>query len=598
MPRTRIAPVAHSRPFYSTTTNSNANATNPESDRKTQGSPQPNLIPAKQRELKDFPPERVRNFSIIAHIDHGKSTLADRLLELTGTIPATGKNFQVLDKLEVERRRGITVKAQTVSMFYKHKGEDYLINLVDCPGHVDFSYEVSRSLAACQGALLLVDAAQGVEAQTVANFWLAYGGGLKIIPVLNKVDLKTASPDAVADQLHSLFDIPKESALRLSAKSGLNIDTVLPRVIEDVPSPVADIRKPLKAFLFDSSYDQYLGVVCLFALVDGVMKKGDKVQSVSSGQRYEVLQLGLISPDRVQFDALYAGQIGYVVLGMKSTSESQIGDTFHHLNAPVEPLPGFRPAKPMLFAGLYPMDPSELPKLQESVERLMLTDASVSIRKESSVALGQGFRLGFLGTLHMDVFRQRLEEEYSAQAILTSPTVSYKVIYNDGTEDLLETPLGFPDPSLMHKVADIQEPMVLATLVFPTEYLGAMMKLCGDHRGELRDYSYLDERRIIMKQELPMNEVMTDFFDQLKSYSSGYASFDYEAIGYKSSDLVKMNILLNGTPVDVLSVVIHRSVVERVSKDMVRKLKTLIDRQLAEIVIQAQVENKIIARET
>ncbi|KAI9021170.1 GTP-binding protein GUF1 [Hyaloraphidium curvatum] len=553
---------------------------------------------AADRNLGDFPPERIRNFSIIAHIDHGKSTLADRLLELTGTIPATGKNFQVLDKLEVERKRGITIKAQTVSMFYRHGGEDYLLNLVDCPGHVDFSYEVSRSLAACQGALLLVDAAQGVEAQTVANFWLAFTEGLRVVPVLNKVDVATADPDAVAGQLQNLFDLERDESLRVSAKTGLNVGSILPRIIRDVPGPAGSRDRPLRALLFDSSYDTYLGVVCLLALVDGVLRKGDRVQSAGTGERYEVLQIGILSPDRVPAEALYAGQIGYVVLGMKSTAESQVGDTFHHLGAPVEPLPGFRPAKPMLFAGLYPIDPSELPKLSESLERLMLTDASVTVKKETSVALGQGYRLGFLGTLHMDVFRQRLEAEYSAEVILTTPTVSYQVIYRDGTTKLLDTPLGFPDASEMNKVEDIREPMILATLVFPAEQLGAMMSLCGDHRGELRDYSYLDERRIIMKQVLPMNEVMTDFFDRLKSLSSGYASFDYEQMGYRSADLVKINILLNGNPVDVLSVVLHRSFSERVAKDMVRKLGKLIERQLAEIVIQAAVGGKIIARET
>lgn len=555
--------------------------------------------PTKSIDLTTFPAENIRNFSIIAHIDHGKSTLADRLLELTNTISSTGSNKQVLDKLKVERERGITVKAQTVSMFYKYKGKEYLLNLIDTPGHVDFSYEVSRSLAACQGTLLLVDAAQGIQAQTVANFYLAFGEGLEIIPVLNKIDLPGAEPERVLQQIESAFELDTSSILQISAKSGINIDQVLPSVIEKVPAPVAAIDKPFRGLLFDSWYDKYVGVVCMLGMKDGVLRKGDKVVSAHSDTKYEITEIGIMHPEQVPTGYLHAGQVGYIVCGMKSASEAHIGDTFHHLGQTVEVLPGFQPAQSMVFAGIFPVDTNDFRKLDENIKKLTLNDASVSVHKETSHALGQGWRLGFLGTLHMDVFRQRLENEYDANIIVTQPTVPYKVVYRDGTSKLVRNPADFPDlEERSFKVSKLQEPMVLATLIFPDEYMGKLIELCGSRRGEQLEYVYVDETRVMMKYRMPLAEVVTDFYDELKSRSSGYASFDYEDGGYDDSDLVKMSVLLNSKPVDALSVILHRSQVDLVGRDWVKRLKGVIQRQLFDVSIQTALGTKIIARET
>ncbi|TPX54838.1 hypothetical protein PhCBS80983_g05709 [Powellomyces hirtus] len=548
--------------------------------------------------MRDFPPERVRNFSIIAHIDHGKSTLADRLLELTGTISKDSSNKQVLDKLKVERERGITVKAQTASMIYNYKGEDYLLNLIDTPGHVDFSYEVSRSLAACQGTVLLVDCCQGIQAQTVANFFMAFGEGLSIIPVLNKIDLPGADIEKTARQIETTFELDISNMLSISAKTGIGVAGVLPQIIEQVPAPTADATAPFRGLLFDSWYDQYVGVVCLVAIRDGNLRKGDRIVSAHTGNTYEVTDLGIMFPHQTATTSLEAGQVGYVVLGMKTTRDAHIGDTFYREHHPVAAFPGFEPAKSMVFAGCYPMDAADYTKLQEALDRLTLNDASVSVAREASVALGQGFRLGFLGTLHMDVFRERLQEEYDSTVINTAPTVPYIVRYHNGEEKTIRNPAQFPDVDQHPHVAAFLEPTVAGTLIFPAEYLGAMMDLCGAHRGLLHDYTYIDERRVMMKYTLPMSEILTDFYDQLKSRTSGYASFDYEETGYEPADLVKINILLNAKPVDALATIVHRSHADRVAKDWAKRLKTVMNRQLFEITIQAAVNNRIVCRES
>ncbi|KAJ3411070.1 Translation factor guf1 mitochondrial [Chytridiales sp. JEL 0842] len=569
-------------------------------------------------DLTQFPPERIRNFSIIAHIDHGKSTLADRLLELTGTITRDSTQPRVLDKLKVEKERGITVKAQTASMIYTHSdGNTYLLNLVDTPGHVDFSYEVSRSLAACQGTILLVDAAQGIQAQTVANFFLAFGENLEILPVLNKVDLPGAEPDKVARQIEATFEIPCDDILHVSAKTGKNVPTLLEHIVNRIPPPTFNPSGKFKGLLFDSWYDTYVGVVCLLAVHDGCVKKGDRIVSAHSGLSYEVNDLGLMYPDPHPSKSLHAGQVGYVYLGMKTTRDAMIGDTFYHINEPVEPLPGFQPAKSVVFSGVYPLDATEYNRLQDALDRLTLNDASVSVARETSVALGQGFRLGFLGTLHMDVFAQRLEEEHDAAVINTAPTVSFKVEYHNGPEGrryskkdepfsksdsdemirYIRNPAEFPEPDELSKVKAFYEPMVHGTLIAPQEYLGGLMDLCASHRGEQLDCTFIDDSRVMLKYKLPMAEILTDFYDQLKSRTSGYASFDYEEVGYEQADLVKVNLLINAKPVDALATIVHRSQSERIAKDWVRRLKGVLDRQLVEIVIQAAINGRVVARE-
>ncbi|KAJ1943036.1 Translation factor guf1 mitochondrial, partial [Kickxella alabastrina] len=498
-------------------------------------------------DITTYTPERIRNFSIIAHIDHGKSTLADRLLELTGVITKTGKNKQVLDKLKVERDRGITVKAQSASMFYEHNGDKYLINLIDTPGHVDFSYEVSRSLAACQGTILLVDAAQGVQAQTVANFYLAFGEGLGIIPMLNKVDLPTAEPERAVLQIESAFEIDAADILHISAKTGLGIEQVLPAVIEKTPVPQGSIGNPFKALLFDTWYDTYVGVVCLMAIKDGSIQRGDKIISSHSGTKYEVMEVGIMHPEQTPTTMLQVGQVGYIVCNMKSIAEAHVGDTFYREKHPVEALPGFVPAKSMVFAGIFPIDTGEFDSLKESIQKLTLNDSSVSVHKETSAALGQGWRLGFLGTLHMDVFRQRLEEEYDASVLITAPTVPYQIKYRDGVTKFIRTPADFPDAATIQDfVESTLEPYVAATLIFPEQYLGHMLELCTTHRGDIQNHTFIDETRVILKCRIPMAEIVTDFFDKLKSKSQGFASFDYEESGYDKSDLVKMEVMLNG----------------------------------------------------
>ncbi|KAH7910765.1 P-loop containing nucleoside triphosphate hydrolase protein [Hygrophoropsis aurantiaca] len=618
-------------------------------------------LPQKSVRTEDFPCDVIRNFSIIAHIDHGKSTLADRLLELTGTISkkSTGTNQQVLDKLKVERERGITVKAQTASMLHTANGKAHLLNLIDTPGHVDFAWEVSRSLAACQGALLLVDATQGVQAQSISVFHVAKERGLTIIPVLNKIDLPASQPERIAAQLQSTFGIDPSDVLQISAKTGKGVEHVLHAIIERIPPPHGNADEPLKAFLFDSLYDRYRGVISLVRIQDGVLRKGDKIASCHTRKKYEVTEVGVMYPEEVPTASLQPGQVGYIACNMKESSEAHIGDTLHRLGVPVDPMPGFQPAKAMVYAGVFPVDSNDFIKLEESIKRLTLTDRSVTVQRESSSALGQGCRLGFLGTLHMDVFRQRLEDEYDASIIVTAPTVPYKVVYKDRTV-LVSNPTEFPDVSdTASKVKEVQEPVVKASIIVPEEYLGEMMDLCFSHRAEDLDHRYLDAGaasassastssaststastpsnppnsstapiptthttadatvdasppatanatpaptssapRAILTCTIPLSEIVTDFFDQLKSRSSGYASFDYEDGGYKTSDLAKMVFLLNSKPVDALALIVHRSAQQHVGRTWVKKLHKVIPRQLFEVPIQAAVGKKIIARET
>ncbi|KAI0006188.1 GTP-binding protein lepa [Russula compacta] len=555
--------------------------------------------------LEDFPCDNIRNFSIIAHIDHGKSTLADRLLEMTGTIKVDSKgvNQQVLDKLKVERERGITVKAQTASMFYQQNKRQYLLNLIDTPGHVDFSWEVSRSMAACQGALLLVDASQGVQAQSLSVFYAARERGLKIIPVLNKIDLPAAQPDRVKMQMHSIFGIDPADVLHISAKTGEGISAVLRAIVEHVPPPSGERTGKLKALLFDSSYDRYRGVISLVSIQDGVLRKGDKIASYHTRRKYEISELGIMHPEEVPTAQLLPGQVGYIACNMKQSSEAHIGDTLYRVGDAVEPMPGFQPAKAMVFAGIYPVESNDFLKLEESIKRLTLTDRSVVVQRESSTALGQGYRLGFLGSLHMDVFRQRLEDEYDANIVVTAPTVPYKVVYRDRTV-IVSNPTDFPDVmDTSAHVREVQEPIVRASIIIPEEYLGEMMDLCFEHRAEDVDHRYLEASGegstcAMLTCTLPLSEIVADFFDKLKSRSSGFASFDYEDAGYKQSNLVKMIFLLNTKPVDALALIVHRSAEQRIGKMWVKKLHKVIPRQLFEVPIQAVAGKRVIARET
>uniref|UniRef100_A0A673LND8 GUF1 homolog, GTPase n=1 Tax=Sinocyclocheilus rhinocerous TaxID=307959 RepID=A0A673LND8_9TELE len=550
-------------------------------------------------DMSKFPVERIRNFSIIAHIDHGKSTLADRFLEITGAIAKTASNKQVLDKLQVERERGSTVKAQTASLFYQHDGQTYLLNLIDTPGHVDFSYEVSRSISACQGVLLIVDANQGIQAQTVANFYLAFEAQLTIIPVINKIDLKNADPERVEKQIEKVFDIPKDECIRISAKLGTNVDQVLQEVVKRIPHPTARVEDPFKALVFDSTFDHYRGVVANIALFGGHVSRGDKIVSAHLGKPYEVNELVSVGCTNLTFDLLhfdilalrYAGQVGY------------IGDTLYLQKQPVEPLPGFKPAKAMVFAGMYPMDQSEYTALRSAVEKLTLNDSNVTVQRDSSLALGAEWRLGFLGLLHMEVFNQHLEQEYNASVIVTALTVPYKavlasvkLIKEHGEEVItIINPAQFPDKS---QVVEYLEPMVMGTIIAPDDFTGKIMTLCQSRRAIQKNMFYIDDHRVMMKYIFPLNEIVVDFYDQLKSMSSGYASFDYEGAGYEAADLIKMDFLLNGRPVEELAIIVHKDSAYSAGKAICERLKESIPRQMFEIAVQAAIGSKIIARET
>ncbi|XP_011749537.1 translation factor GUF1, mitochondrial isoform X2 [Macaca nemestrina] len=528
-------------------------------------------------DMSRFPVENIRNFSIVAHVDHGKSTLADRLLELTGTIDKTKNNKQVLDKLQVERERGITVKAQTASLFYNCEGKQYLLNLIDTPGHVDFSYEVSRSLSACQGVLLVVDA--------------------------NEIDLKNADPERVENQIEKVFDIPSDECIKISAKLGTNVESVLQAVIERIPPPKVHRKNPLRALVFDSTFDQYRGVIANVALFDGVVSKGDKIVSAHTQKTYEVNEVGVLNPNEQPTHKLYAGQVGYLIAGMKNVIEAQIGDTLYLHKQPVEPLPGFKSAKPMVFAGMYPVDQSEYNNLKSAIEKLTLNDSSVTVHRDSSLALGAGWRLGFLGLLHMEVFNQRLEQEYNASVILTTPTVPYKAVLSSSKlikeyrekEITIINPAQFPDKS---KVTEYLEPVVLGTIITPDEYTGKIMMLCEARRAVQKNMIFIDQNRVMLKYLFPLNEIVVDFYDSLKSLSSGYASFDYEDAGYQTAELVKMDILLNGNTVEELVTVVHKDKAHSIGKAICERLKDSLPRQLFEIAIQAAIGSKIIARET
>ncbi|KAG9347208.1 hypothetical protein JZ751_006136 [Albula glossodonta] len=548
-------------------------------------------------DMSKFPVENIRNFSIIAHIDHGKSTLADRLLEITGAIAKTERNKQVLDKLQVERERGITVKAQTASLFYSHQGNTYLLNLIDTPGHVDFSYEVSRSISACQGVLLVVDANQGIQAQTVANFYLAFEAQLTIIPVINKIDLKNADPERVEKQIEKVFDIPKEDCIRISAKLGTNVDQVLEEVVKRIPPPAASKDDPFKALVFDSNFDHYRGVVANIALFGGQVRKGDRIESAHLGKTYEVNELGILRPEEHRTDRLYAGQVGYVIAGMKEVNEAQIGDTLFHHKHSVEALPGFKPAKAMVFAGMYPVDQSDYTALRNALEKLTLNDSSVTLQRDSSPALGAGWRLGFLGLLHMEVFNQRLEQEHNASVIVTAPTVPYKAILSSekiikeyGQKEItIVNPAHFPEK---HHVTHYLEPMVMGTIITPDDHIGKIMTLCQNRRAVQKNMVYIDDHRVMMKYLFPLNEIVVDFYDRLKSL------FDYEDAGYHPADLVKMDILLNGKQVEELTAVVHKEKAYVSGKALCERLRDSIPRQLFEIAVQAAIGSKIIARET
>ena len=538
----------------------------------------------------------IRNFSIIAHIDHGKSTLSDRLIQLCGNVSNREMKEQILDSMEIERERGITIKAQTVRLDYKHKdGKVYQLNLMDTPGHVDFAYEVSRSLAACEGAVLVVDASQGVEAQTLANVYQALDNNLEILPVLNKVDLPSADEDRVKEQIEDVIGIDASEAVGVSAKTGLNVEAVLEAIVERLPAPKGDRSKPLKAMLIDSFYDAYLGVIVLVRVIDGVLKKGQKIKLMASDANYQIDRVGVFRPKQEMLSELGPGEVGFFTAAIKQVADTRVGDTIiDEKNLTAEPLPGFKPVQPVVFCGLFPIDAADFEDLRDAMGRLRLNDASFSYEMETSAALGFGFRCGFLGLLHLEIITERLEREFNMDLITTAPSVIYHIHMNDGSMMELHNPADMPDPV---RIAHIEEPWIQATILVPDEYLGAVLKLCQDRRGRQKNLTYAGTRAMLV-YELPLNEVVFDFYDRLKSISRGYASFDYQMIGYEENDLVKMSILVNAEPVDALSIIVHRSRSEQRGRVMCEKLKDLIPPHLFQIPIQAAIGGRIIARET
>ncbi len=542
-------------------------------------------------------PELIRNFSIIAHIDHGKSTLADCLMQFTQTVSDREKKAQFLDNMELERERGITIKAQTVRLMYKAKdGKTYQLNLIDTPGHVDFSYEVSRSLAACEGAILVVDAAQGVEAQTLANVYLALEGNLEIIPVLNKIDLPSADPEGVKKQIEDGIGLDASRAIMASAKEMIGIQDILEAVVERVPPPKANRDAVLRALIFDSWFDSYQGVVTLVRVMDGVVKVGDKIKFMATDKDYEVLKLGVFSPFATNLEMLQSGEVGFVICGMKDIRDVKVGDTVTMAKKPAtEALAGFQKITPMVFSGIFPVEAQHFEDLKESLEKLVLNDSSLSYEPESSAALGFGFRCGFLGLLHMEIVQERLEREFNLNLITTAPTVVYKVVKTDGTQLTLENPADMPDPT---QIETLLEPYVKISLHTPSEYIGGLLKLCEDRRGIQIKMEYITDVKVIIEYKLPMNEMVTDFYDKLKSISKGYASMEYELIGFEPGDLVKMDILINTEPVDALSIMVHRSKAQNRGQKLAAKLKELIPRQQYQVNIQAAIGAKIVARET
>lgn len=537
----------------------------------------------------------IRNFCIIAHIDHGKSTLADRLMESTATLTKRELTDQMLDSMDIERERGITIKLTPVRMFYEYEGERYTLNLIDTPGHVDFTYEVSRSLAACEGAVLVVDAAQGVEAQTLANVYLALDNNLEIVPVINKIDLPAARPDEVKAEIEDVIGLPADDAPCISAKEGINIDDVLRAVVKNVPPPDGDPDKPLKALIFDSYYDNYKGAVCLVRVIDGSVKAGDKITMMANGKVYDVTEVGVFQPKAVAVDGLFAGDVGYVCASIKSIADTAPGDTITHAENPTkEPCPGYKKVKPVVYCGIYPADGSRYDDLKDALERLKLNDASLFYEPETSSALGFGFRCGFLGLLHMEIIEERLEREFDLDIITTAPGVVYKVYTANGMVEVTN-PSNLPPTG---EIEYMEEPVVKASIYTPPEYIGPIMDLCQDKRGEYINMTYIEKTRVLLTYTMPLNEIVYDFFDGLKSRSRGYASFDYEQDGYKKSDLVKLDIMLNGEVCDALSIIVHRDKAYGRGRAMAEKLKDVIPRKLFEIPIQAAIGGKVIARET
>ncbi len=540
---------------------------------------------------------RIRNFSIIAHIDHGKSTLADRLLERTGAVEARQMQAQLLDDMDLERERGITIKARSVRLLYRAKdGIEYVLNLIDTPGHVDFSYEVSRSLAACEGAILVVDAAQGVEAQTLANVYLALDANLEIVPVLNKIDLPSADPDRVRRQIEEIIGLDASDAVLASAKQGVGTEDILERIVTRIPPPGGEAAEPLQALIFDSWFDPYHGAVVLVRVMNGVVRKGEKIRLMAVGRDYEVTRVAVLAPSTREVAELGPGEVGVLSASIKEIAHAKIGDTVTHAQRPAAaPLPGFKAVKPMVFAGLYPADTGQYEALRTAVEKLKLNDSSFSYEPESSIALGFGFRCGFLGLLHMEIVQERLEREFGLNLITTAPTVAYRVTLTTGEVLMIESPTKLPPAQ---NVSLVEEPVIKATIHLPSEYLGGILKLCEDKRGRQRDIRYLGENRVMLVYALPLNEVVVDFYDRLKSVSKGYASLDYEFEDFAASDLVKLDIRINGDVVDALSLIVHRERAYMRGRDLAAKMRELIPRQMFEIVIQASIGSKVIARET
>lgn len=540
--------------------------------------------------------DNIRNFSIVAHIDHGKSTLADRLIQHTGTVALRDMSEQMLDSMDIERERGITIKAQTVRLDYvAADGKSYVLNLMDTPGHVDFAYEVSRSLAACEGSLLVVDASQGVEAQTLANVYQALDAGHEIVPVLNKIDLPAAEPERIRQQIEDVIGLDASEAVEISAKTGLNIEGVLEAIVAKLPPPKGDAEAPLKALLVDSWYDAYLGVVVLVRIIDGSMKKGSRIQTMATGAHYEVDRIGVFKPKMTNVASLGPGEVGFITAQIKDVADTRVGDTITDERKPTaQALPGFKPAQPVVFCGLFPVDAADFDDLRAAMGRLRLNDASFSFEMESSAALGFGFRCGFLGLLHLEIVQERLEREFNLDLIATAPSVVYEIALRDGTAIDLHNPADMPD---VMKIEEIREPWIQAKILTPDEYLGGILKLCQDRRGVQTDLSYVGSRAMLT-YELPLNEVVFDFYDRLKSISKGYASFDYHITDYKAGDLVKMQVLVNAEPVDALSMLVHRDRAEMRGRAMVDKLKDLIPQHMFQIPIQAAIGGKIIARET
>ena len=542
--------------------------------------------------------KHIRNFCIVAHIDHGKSTLADRLIQKTGLLTDREMQEQVLDNMDLERERGITIKSQAVRLIYRAQdGEEYQFNLIDTPGHVDFNYEVSRSLAACEGAVLIVDAAQGIEAQTLANVYLALDNNLEILPVINKIDLPSANPKWAKQEIEDIIGIPAEDAPEISAKNGINIEEVLERIITDIPAPAGDVNAPLKALVFDSVYDQYRGVIVLMRVFDGSIRKGSRVKMMATGKEFDVVEVGIFGPGRfLPVDELSAGMVGYFTASIKTVSDTRVGDTVTLAENPTaEALPGYKKVNPMVYCGIFPVDGAKYPDLRDALEKLQLNDAALFFEPETSVALGFGFRCGFLGLLHLEIIQERLEREYNLDLVTTAPSVIYKVYLTDGTSFDLSNPSNMPDPARIEKM---EEPIVKAEIMLPKDYVGPIMERCQQRRGEYISMEYLDSSRVMLTYHMPLNEIIYDFFDVLKSRSRGYASFDYSLLGYQESELVKLDILVNREPVDALSFIVHKDSATERGRKMCEKLKKEIPRHLFEIPIQAAIGSKIIARET